>query len=261
MAAVTLPEGREALARLLARNGFLAAAEEADALLAAAGGDDALLERLVSRRLTGEPLAWVTGEARFCGVRVRVAPGVYPPRWPTEIIAQRALERLPAGGVAVDVCTGSGAVALALMAGRPDAHVVACDIDERSVACARSNGVEAYLGDLLEPVPAALRGRVDVVAGSVPYVPTAALATLHRDTFTFESTLAYDGGADGLEVLRRVLADSGRLLRRNGAVVLELGGEQAQRVQELAPELGYVDVGVLRDADGDPRGVEATFSP
>ena len=87
--------------------------------------------------------------------------------------------------------------------------------------------MDVRAGDLLAPLPRALQGRVDVVVGVVPYVPTPDLPLLQRDTLTFESTLSYDGGEDGTALLRRVVADSPRFLRHGGALLLELGGEQA----------------------------------
>ena len=206
---------------VLARAGFVAAGEEADELLTAAGGDAALLARMLERRLGGEPLAWITGHATFCGIPLRVHEGVYVPRPQTELLAQRAVELLPAAGVAVDVCTGSGAIAVVLMRHRPGARVVATDLDDRAVACARANGVAALRGDLLEPVPGDLRGTVDLVVGVVPYVPTPDLPLLQRDTLTFESPLAYDGGDDGAQALRRTVRESAGLLRPGGALLLE----------------------------------------
>ena len=220
--------------------------------MAAAAGDGARLDALVARRLTGEPLEWITGRTEFCGLSLRVEPGVYVPRWHSEVLVRRAAERLPDGGVAVDVCTGCGALARVLL--QQGGRVVATDLDERAVACARANGVEAYQGDLLAPVPRELEGRVDVVAGVVPFVPTEELGLLQRDTFAFETPLAYDGGADGTDLLRRVVADAPRLLRAGGALVLGLGGDQAAALDWSA----YEDVAVLRDDDGDVRGVEAT---
>jgi release factor glutamine methyltransferase len=97
---------------------------------------------------------------------------------------------------------------------------------------------------------------VDVVAGVVPYVPTGELSLLQRDTFTFETPLAYDGGPDGCAILRRAIAGAVAVLRPGGALLLELGGDQASL---LAPDLAaFDDVRVLRDEDGDVRGVEAT---
>jgi release factor glutamine methyltransferase len=219
------------LADRLAAAGFLSAREEAEELRAAAGGDGRLLEELAERRLAGEPLAWIVGGAGFCGLRVRVDPGVYVPRPHTERLALRAAERLPADGTAVDVCTGSGAVAALLADRRPAARVIAT----------------------------ALRSRVDLVTAVAPYVPTGALASLQRDTFTHESALAYDGGPDGTAILRRVLEGSRGVLRPGGALLLELGGDQAGRLAGDLARLGFGGVVVLADEDGDARGVEATL--
>ena len=249
------PSDRDALAERLADGGFVAAQEEADELLARAAGDVELLDAFVARRLTGEPLAWITGSVEFCRLAIRVEPGVSVPRWQSEPLALRAVERLPTDGAAIDLCTGSGALARTLMTRRPGARVVACDLDERAVACARGNGVEAYQGDLFAPLPDDLRGRVDVVVGVVPYVPTRDLALLQRDTLAFESPLSYDGGRDGTETLR----DAPPFLRRGGALLLELGGEEAEALGDDLARLGYVDVSVLSDEDGDVRGIEATL--
>jgi release factor glutamine methyltransferase len=249
----------EGLAELLADAGFVAAQEEADELLACAAGDVGRLDSLVARRLTGEPLAWITGRVSFCGLEVRVDPGVYVPRGQSEPLARRAVERLPETGTAIDLCTGSGAIAKTVMVNRPGARVVATDVDEDAVACAASNGVEVYLGDLFTPLPRALEGRVDVVVGVVPYVPTPALSLLPRDTFEFESRLSYDGGPEGTEILGRVLTDGPRFLRPGGALLLELGGEQAEALGAGLARIGYVDVTVLADEDGDVRGIEATL--
>jgi release factor glutamine methyltransferase len=248
----------EALTALLANEGFVAAHEEAAELTARAAGDAELLGSLVERRLTGEPLAWITGGVRFCDVDIRVDPGVYVPRWQSGPLARRAAERLPADGVAVDLCTGAGAIAKTLMVARPNAHVVASDIDERAVAGAAGNGVEVYRGDLFDPLPRWCKGCTDVVVGVVPYVPTAALSLLPRDTLTFESALSYDGGGEGTDILRRVVTDSVRFIRRGGALLLELGGEQADALEGDLARHGYVDVNVLVDEEGDVRGLEAT---
>jgi release factor glutamine methyltransferase len=248
------------LVALLSGAGFIAPEEETAALIKCAAGDAQRLDSLIARRLTGEPLAWIIGRISFCNLEIRVDPGVYVPRWHSEALARRAATRLPPKGTAVDLCTGSGAIGRTLMSLRPAARVVASDIDPRSVACARANGVEAYLGDLFAPLPSAVEGRVDVVVGVVPYVPTPELPLLQRDTFAFESPLAYDGGQDGTEILRRVLADAPRFLRRGGALLLELGGEQAGALRDDLARLGYTDVTVLRDEEGDDRGIEATLA-
>lgn len=236
------------LVDLLMRNGFVAPEEEAAELRAAATDGD--LDALVARRLTGEPLAWITGTVEFCGRTILIDEGVYVPRWHTESLAWRAVERMPRGGSGIDLCTGSGAVAAVLIAER-DARMLATDLDEACVRCARRNGVEALVADLFDGLP---HDPVDVVTGVVPYVPTDDLPLLQRDTFAFETTLAYDGGADGLDIARRAVAGARARLKPGGALLLELGGRQAEQL-DLD---GFADVSVLLDEEGDPRGIEAT---
>ena len=249
---------RDALVARLARGGFVAPDEEADELLAAAGGDAGRLGALVARRETGEPLAWITGTTRFCGLDVLVHEGVYVPRWQSEPLAERAAQRLPPDGVAVDLCTGTGAMALVLQQRRPRARVVATDLDPRAVANARANGVDAHEGDLFAPLDVRA---VDVVTGVVPYVPTPELGLLQRDTLAHEDVRSYDGGPDGLAVLRRAVDGAAEVLRDGGALLLELGGDQAADAAPYLHARGFTDVAVLRDEDGDPRGVEATKAP
>jgi release factor glutamine methyltransferase len=150
---------------------------------------------------------------------------------------------------------------MVLTAHHPNAAVVASDLDPRAVACARSNGVDAYPGDLFGPLPHGFEGRTDLVVGVVPYVPTSALPLLPRDTLDFEAPLSYDGGPDGAGLLRRAVADSTRFLRRGGALLLELGGEQAELLAPDLARLGYLEVEVLIDEDGDVRGIEALLGP
>ncbi len=257
MVLVAIPNDPASLSALLAHEGFIAAAEESEELLAYAAGDAALLDAAVRRRLTGEPLAWITGRVSFCGVDIRVDPDVYVPRWLSEPLARQAAERLPQNGTAIDLCTGSGAIAKVLRANRPGARVVASDVDPRAVACAVANGVEVYQGDLFDPLPRELERRVNVVVAVVPYVPTPELPLLQRDTFTFETTLSYDGGADGTDFLRRVARDSPRFLEPGGALLLELGGHEAELLADELTRLGYADLTVLTDEDGDVRGIEA----
>lgn len=257
-AAASSPAGTVAsgVAAALAGAGCIAAEAEAAEVLSAAGGDPARLAALVARRVAGEPLAWVVGATTFCGHRLSVDPGVYGPRPHSEALAERAVARLPAAGTAVDLCTGSGAVAAVLGRARPAARVIGVDLDPRAVACARANGVEAHEGDLFAAVPAALRGAVDVVVGVLPYVPTDALALLPRDVRAHEPALALDGGPDGLALLRRAVAEAPAWLRPGGTLLLELGGEQADL---LAPALAAASLEVrevLLDAEGDARAVE-----
>ena len=224
-------------------------------MLLAAARDPEDLELLVRRRTAGEPLAWLVGGVDFCGIRVRVHPGVYVPRWQTEALAERAASLLPPDGVAVDLCTGAGAVAAVLRARRPAARVLATDIDPGAVACARANGVEALLGDLDDALPPALHGAVDVITAVVPYVPADQLVFLPRDVVAFEPCRALDGGRGGLEVLSAVIGRSPRWLRPGGWLLLEIGGGQAAAVSTAMETAGLGECTVLRDEEGDDRAV------
>ena len=240
--------------------GFVAPDEDAAELVAAANGDCAILRAFINRRLGGEPLAWITGHTTFCGIEILVDPGVYAPRWQSEPLVERAIERLSPGGLCIDVCTGSGAIAKVISTRRPDARVVASDIDPRAIACARRNGIETYLGDLFEPLTPVFGGTADVIIGVVPYVPTPALGLLPRDTLVFESTISYDGGDDGTCHLRRAINDAAGILRHGGALLLELGGDESSLVQDDLIRAGFGNVSLFIDEDGDVRGIESTYS-
>ncbi len=247
------------LTEMLARAGCVAADEEAAELLAAADGERSTLLALVHRRLRGEPLAWVTGHATFGELVVAVAPWTYVPRWQSLELAARAAARLPERGRAIDLCTGSGVIAAALQLRRRSARVVGTDIDPGAVACARANGIEVRRGDLFDPVPSEFEGNTDVVVAVAPYVPTPALQYLPHDARWFEVPSHYHGGPDGTDVLRRVVAAAPRFLRPGGALLLELGGEQADVVGSQMRALGYGRIEVWADEDGDVRGIEATL--
>jgi len=217
------------------------------------------VQALVDRRLAGEPLAWITGHSPFGDGTVVVHPGVYVPRWQSMELTRRAGARLPDDGNAIDLCTGTGAVAAALQATRPRARIVATDSDRRAVACAVANGVVAFVSDLFAAVPASFCGVTDVVVAVVPYVPSTDLHLLPRDTLAFEDASHYDGGPDGLDLLRRVVIESPEFLRQGGALLLELGGDQAELLRPALGHAGFASVETWCDQDGDLRGVEATW--
>ena len=246
---------RGAVVAALRDAGCVAAEEEADELLAVASGDD--VGALVSRRVHGEPLAWITGRSRFCGLTVHIDSGVYVPRWQTQVLAETASLLLPEAGTAIDLCTGAGAIAMVLHVRRPLAKVLATEIDPAAVVCARRNGVAACEGDLFEPLPRALLGTIDVVTGVVPYVPSDAMHLLPRDVAEFEPRAALDGGGDGLTVLRRAICDAGAWVREGGWIALESGIDQVDEASVLLMAGGFGGVVELRDDDGDRRGVLA----
>ena len=245
----------------LARAGCVAAAEEAAELWAAAGGDGARLARLVARRQAGEPLAWLTGRVVFCGVSLGVTPGVYVPRWQSEGLARRAARRLPPGGRALDLCTGAGAVAAVLIRRVPGAEVLATDLSAAAVDCARSNGVDARLGSLDDPVPPSWEETVDVLTAVVPYVPSEYLHLLDRDSRLHEPPGAHDGGARGMRWLEETVRRAPRWLRPgSGSLLLELGGEQAEELGGPLRAAGFRRLRRWRDAEGDVRGIEAVLA-
>ncbi|MEA2554722.1 MAG: release factor glutamine methyltransferase [Actinomycetota bacterium] len=248
---------RVSVTQVLAQAGSIAAPQEADELIRAAEGDADVLNDLISRRTKGEPIAWLTGAITFCGVSVIVAPGVYVPRQQTEPLALRAAGLLPSGGVAVDLCTGAGAIARVLSTAVPTAHVLATELDGEAVDCARRNGVEVFQGFLDDPLPRAFDHRVDVLTAVVPYVPTDALRLLPRDVQAFEPRLALDGGADGLDLLAEAVRRSTRWLRPGGWLLLELGGDQADPLGRLLDKCGFEEIDVMVDEDGAPRGISA----
>jgi release factor glutamine methyltransferase len=250
-------EERTWVVRMLAEGGCVAPGVEADALFRAASEGVGPIEELVARRLRGDPLAWITGWVRFCGVRLCIDVRVFVPRPHSEALARRAVSLLPAAGRAVDLCTGSGAVAAVLGSARPRAAVVATDADPLAVACARRNGVRALLGNLDEPLPRSWRGRVDVMTAVVPYVPTEELHLLPRDVLANEPRRALDGGPRGTTVLLRAAEAAARLLRPGGSVLLEIGGHQAAEMTSTMADIGLSEVRVHRDGDGDNRAVEA----
>jgi release factor glutamine methyltransferase len=241
--------------RRLASAGCVAAAEEAAALVAAAPDEDTL-GAWVRRREQGEPLAWITGTTTFSGRTLRVDPGVYVPRPQTEELARRAATLLAASGArrAVDLCTGSGAVAAHLMAAVPGARVLGVDGDRRAAACARRNGVTTLLGDVDGPLRP---GWFDVVTAVAPYVPTGDLHFLPADVQRHEPRLALDGGADGLEVVRRIVAAAARLLRPGGWLLVELGGGQDRALRPTLAASGFSPAIPWFDEDGDLRGLAA----
>jgi release factor glutamine methyltransferase len=242
------------LAERLAAAGCVAPDVEAAELLRDAPAA-AELEGRVRRREAGEPLEWITGRACFGDLVVHVERGVYVPRRQTEELARRAAALLPARGVAVDLCTGSGAVAAWLQRAVQDAFVVGVDVDVIAARCAARNDVRVVVGDLGAPLQQ--RASVDVVTAVAPYVPTAARRLLPADVQRHEPAHALDGGDDGLAVVRRVVEEAAAVLRAGGHLLLELGGDQDVA---LAPDLerhGFTGMETWHDDDGDLRGLTA----
>ncbi len=240
-------------------------AEDEAALLVDSVGSPAAMEALLTRRIAGEPLEHVVGWASFAGRRYAVAPGVFVPRRRTELMVAAGVAGLAAHTAAhppivVDLCCGCGAVgaAIARRAGPIELHAV--DIDAAAVQVARRNvapvGGNVVQGDLDAPLPARLRGHVDLLVANAPYVPTGAIASLPREARDHEPQQALDGGTDGLAVLRRVVAVAGRWLAPAGALIVEAGATQADAVAAHCDAEGLA-AGVVHDPAVDGTVVVA----
>ncbi len=203
-------------------------AEDEAALLTAAARTPDELDAMVDQRAAGLPLEHVLGWAEFCGLRITVAPGVFVPRRRTEFLVEQAVALARPGDVIVDLCCGAGAIGAAVAAAVDRADLHAADLDPAAVRCARQNVAgHVYEGDLYQPLPAGLRGRVAILVANVPYVPTREIGLLPPEARAYEPLLALDGGADGLDVLRRVTAGAPGWLAPGGHLLIEASERQA----------------------------------
>lgn len=239
-------------------------AEEEAALLAEAADSPADLERLVARRIGGEPLEHVVGWVDFGGLRIAVDPNVFVPRQRTLALVDRAeafVRRRAAVApssrpVVVDLCCGCGALGTVLAARLHRDHIGvdlhAADIDPASVACATRNVApyagHTYLGDLFDPLPDRLRGQVDIVVANVPYVPTPAVGLMPREARDHEPRIALDGGGDGLAIARRLFIDAPAWLLPDGVVMVECDERQADAAAE-AVRLAGLAPGIETDPE------------
>jgi release factor glutamine methyltransferase len=243
-------------------------AEDEARLLRSAAATLADLSAMVDRRAAGEPLEHVIGWAEFCGLRIAVSPGVFVPRRRTEFLVGEAVTLARQAGtghtdtghaarprtVVVDLCCGSGALGVALatalggVAGPGlalrEVELYAADLDPVAVRCARRNvaavGGQVYQGDLYGPLPAALRGRIGILIANVPYVPTADVALLPPEARIYEPRLALDGGADGLDILRRVAAEAPSWLAPGGHLLTEASERQVPAIIAATAGAGLI---------------------
>ena len=267
---VESPFSRSTVIGRLRAAGCVFAEEEADLLLSA-GHRPAELINAVQRRVDGFPLEHILGWAEFCGLRIRVEAGVFVPRRRTELLVHEAaallgteflctapadpvpsVDSVPSAvPVVVDLCCGSGAVGAALAELLPGIEVHASDVDPAAVRCARLNvlplGGVVHEGDLYAALPARLRGNVDVLAVNAPYVPTAAIGSMPREARVHEPRVSLDGGPDGLDIQRRVIAEAAAWLHPGGRLLIETGRLQAPLTAEamaggeLSPRIAVSD--------------------
>lgn len=229
-------------------------AEDEAALLMAEASDPMDLEQLVDRRVAGEPLEPLLGWAELCGVRVALGSGVFVPRQRSALLVRLALRALADDGrVLVDLCCGSGALGLvvATLAGRP-LEVHAADLDPVATGWAARNlagvGGVVHTGDLYAALPSGLTGRVDVLVVNAPYVPSGRIRAMPSEARDHEPLHTLDGGADGLDLHRRVAADARSWLAPGGVLVLETSRPQAPSTL-TAVEAGGLPARVVHDQE------------
>ncbi|WP_196810909.1 putative protein N(5)-glutamine methyltransferase [Arthrobacter sp. 35W] len=249
------------IAALLRSAGCVFAEDEARLLIDAAS-TRAQLDALAARRVAGEPLEQILGWAQFAGLRISLAPGVFVPRLRTEFLVEQALVLLADDGgahrsagvaptrpvVVLDLCCGSGAlgaaVATALAATGQRSELYAVDIHPAAVACARANLVavdgQVFQGDLYDALPAHLRGRVDVLLANAPYVPTGEIRFMPPEARLHEPLVTLDGGADGLDIQRRVAAGALQWLAPGGHLLVETSARQAPETMALLAGAGLL---------------------
>ncbi|MHB8882772.1 MAG: peptide chain release factor N(5)-glutamine methyltransferase [Thermodesulfovibrionales bacterium] len=227
----------------------------------------AKIKRLTGRRARGEPLQYIVGHVTFCGLELAVGRGVLIPRPETELLVEEAVKTLKqqAAGAApvsiLDLCTGSGCIALALAREFPEAEVVGIDLSVKALRYAGRNAaangirtVDFRRGSLFGPLNKDLRRmRFDLITANPPYISSAEIPGLQREVRDWEPVTALDGGADGLDLYRGILAEAGGYLKPEGALVMELGYGQAASVADLARERGFRAIGTVRDFAGIER--------
>lgn len=219
-----------------------------------AGAELAALRDLVKRRRSFEPIAYLRGEREFYGLRFRVDKRVLVPRPDTETLVDAALARSTHVSMSMrqlDLCTGSGCVAIAMARQRPTSRVHASDVSRDALAVARDNAqrLGAYNVAFFEcDLFGAFAGkRFDVITANPPYIATAELATLMPDVRDHEPRLALDGGADGLDLVRRIVAEAPEHLGEGGLLAIEIGAGEAPDTVALFEARGFTDVRVHRD--------------
>lgn len=218
---------------------------------------------LLDERGNHRPLQYITGEQEFMGILFFVNDKVLIPRQDTELLAEEARRRLSPGDSLLDVCTGSGCLAVSLMKLVPGIRGTACDISAEALSVARENArrqqvdVEFRQGDLFSPI----EGRFDVIVSNPPYIPTGEIEGLMEEVRRFEPMLALDGSEDGLYFYRRLAAEAPDFLRDGGWLLVEIGCDQGRAVAELFEEAGFCEVNCKKDLAGLNRVVTGRRPP
>jgi release factor glutamine methyltransferase len=227
-------------------------AEDEAALLIEAAQTPIELEAMVVRRVAGLPLEQVLGWAEFCGLRIGVEADVFVPRRRTGLLVREAVLVASANPVILDLCCGSGAVGAALASRLIRTELYAADLHPAAVRCATRNLTsydgQVFEGDLYGPLPPSLRGRVDLLVVNAPYVPTQAIALMPPEARDHEPHVTLDGGPDGLDLHRRVIAEAPDWLSPAGHLLVETSLRQAPHTAQLMMDAGLTARLVTDDA-------------
>lgn len=235
------PVDTDALVVRLRAAGCVFAEDEARLLSDAAQTSDEL-ELLTERRVSGHPLEYLLGWVEFFGLRISIDDGVFVPRRRTEFLVREAIAHANSGTTVLDLCCGCGAVGVAISSAIEGAELYAADIDPAAVANAKRNfdvfGGRVFEGDLFDALPDYLHGKVNILTANVPYVPTEAIALLPPEARDYEPWFTLDGGADGLDVLRRVAAEAPMWLASGGHLFFETGADQSMAASDIVSGAG-----------------------
>jgi len=231
------------MAARLRKAGCVFAEDEAYMLVSEAQSLSDLAE-MVDKRVSGVPIEYIVGWAQFMGLRIKVEPGVFVPRRRTEFLIQEAIALSSPGSAVIDLCCGSGALGAAFAESVEGVDLHAADIDPVAVRCARQNissyGGKIYEGDLFDPLPDRLKGRVQTLLANTPYVPTGEVDLLPREARIHESRAALDGGIDGIDIQRKVASEAVSWLAPEGRLWVEASVQQAPQVKDAFANVGLV---------------------
>ena len=221
--------------------------------------DSPELALAVERRCTHYPLQYILGYWDFCHETYRVTEHTLIPRQDTERLVELAVERIPKDGKFIDLCTGSGCVAISTLAARPDCRAVAVDLFEETLRVAgenaEQNGVGERIGflqrDVLSPSFMDSVGVFDCILSNPPYIESQEVGALAEE-LSYEPEAALDGGSDGLDFYRVIIGSYGAYLTREGFMLLEIGWKQAEAVSAIAREADF-DCEIFKDLGGNDR--------
>lgn len=212
---------------------------------------------LTKQRCTHIPLQYLTGEQEFMGIPFKVTPDVLIPRQDTEVLVEEALKYLKPGQKVLDMCTGSGCIAISLKSFVPEADVTAVDISEGALAVAKENSEKNELPVTLihSDLFCQVSDKYDMIVSNPPYIPSAVIETLMPEVREHEPMQALDGTEDGLYFYEKITLDSVLFLKEGGMLLYEIGHDQGQAVSAMMVEAGYEDVRVIKDLAGLDRVV------